>query len=182
MESQVTPGAATEWFAFQSVVTLQSGGGEKVWIWDILDVPTMYLLGTLSAEQSAVILIEGLVGDVLRRFPRPPEVVRTFGLDWCLEPVRYYVSKRTRATRIGYETSQRPPDALASIISARNTFVRTLASPNTLLPVVAGWVVDHNYMRQRPELGGRTPAEALGIKPPFSTWREVVASEPEPAS
>ena len=49
-----------------------------------------------------------------------------------------------------------------------------MQSRETAKIILGGYLIHYNFFRPHQSLGGKTPAEAAGIRFPYSNWVEVV--------
>ena len=77
-----------------------------------------------------------------------------------IEGVSLFLSGRTAAYVIG-------------MYSANGRRCNRIKDHDNLRRYTAGWAITSNLHSKYPMLGGRTPAQAAGVKVPFANWAEV---------
>jgi putative transposase len=65
-------------------------------------------------------------------------------------------------------------------LKERTKVMRAQRNKKTLERFTDGWLVHYNYFRPHMSLDNKTPAEAGGLKPPFTDWADVVGYQKQP--
>ncbi|MBI2856472.1 MAG: IS1/IS6 family transposase [Chloroflexi bacterium] len=176
------------WVADETVLKLKEEGGRNVWFWDIIDEKTRFLLAShLSVSRytrDAQILMERAE----RRANRIPKTVITDKLRSYLDAIERTWGADTEHVQSGPFIKDRNGDSTRAIerfhgtLKDRTKVMRALANRESARLVMEGWLVHYNFFRPHSGLGGKTPAEAAGVKSaPFKTWADVVVGvRPEP--
>ena len=143
--------------------------GRTLFLWNVMDIESRYLLVshlTVGRDEETAV-------DILKRAVMasvdPPAVVIVRQRSGALE--RYsdeinYIGLGKGGDRIGYIPSEESYAKYSKIL-------RKMKSQRTAQDFLDGWRIDYNLFRPQHELGGRTPAQAVGMDLPFSNWEDV---------
>ena len=166
--------AGKTWVADEVVINV---GGQNYWLFNVMDSDSRYLLAAyLSPERTARAAATALAL-ARERAAEPPEQIKTDGLRsyrialrraFPTRLVNHVVSQGIRA-----EINNNMSERLQGTIRDRDKTLRALKSRKTGQDYVDGLVTHYNYFRPHESLQGRRPAEAAGVKPPFTSWEQV---------
>jgi len=164
----------TKWIADETVFRI---GGQNVWMYDIIDADTRFLLATrittsrttkdaellmLDAEKTAGITPKEVLTDANRSYDEGIELA--FGGDTEHIKTRPFAEgDNTQLIEHWHETLKERTEVMKGL--------KTIDSANHF---IAGFLVDYNYFKPYESLDGRTPAQEAGIKFPYSNWAEII--------
>ena len=162
----VRPHVGDQWVVHETRVTTHTPGSKPVWLWDLMDTETRFLLATGFSVKRSALDFNALLDLATRRANAWPTVVLADVLLPEIESAqnRFEVRPSTNMVR-----------RVLGILRDRNPVVQRLVSRNAAHLVVSGWAVHYNFFGAHPDLGAKTPAEAAGVESPLKTWANVVA-------
>lgn len=169
-------GVKTSW---QWVIdeTMIKVGGENLWLWDVIDTRSRFLLAThitksrdmrsavavLSEAYNRVIgLPKQIVSDGMPAYPDAIE--RVFGAD----------SEHIRAKGLTAEVNTNIIERFQGTVKERTKVFRGLKTLDSAIAISEGFIIHYNFLRPHMTLKGKTPAVYAGIKLSFSTWIGLV--------
>lgn len=162
------------WIIDETVVKI---GGHNVWLWDVIDSKTRFLLAThltitrtlrsavavLTEAQNRVIgTPKEIVSDGLAAYPDAVEQV--FGAD----------STHIRARGLTADINTNLIERFQGTVKERTKVMRGLKGMDTAKIISEGFIVHYNFLRPHMSLRGKTPAVVAGLKLPFTTWIGLV--------
>ena len=162
------------WVIDETVIKV---GGENVWLWDVIDSRSRFLLAThitlTRTQRSAVAVLSDaqshvwgapkeIVSDGLAAYPDAVEQV--FGSE----------STHIRAKGLTASLNTNLIERFQGTVKERTKVFRGLKTMESAKIISDGFIVHYNYLRPHMTLNGRTPATAAGLKLPFKTWIELV--------
>ena len=141
-----------------------------------MDTKTRYVLASHLLESRNRIQAAAVMEKALRNAARPPKIIKTDrlgsyddGIDMVFGgEVRHVKSDGIRAA-INNNMSER----LQGTFRERAKVMRGLQSRESGQKFLDGWVINYNLFRPHESLGGKTPAEAARVRPPFREWDEL---------
>lgn len=162
-----------EWVADETVI---KADGEKLWLWNVVDVSTRYLLATHVSRTRTIPDAEKLFREARSRAARKPRRIVTDGLRAYQEGIERVFGGDTH-----HDVSEGLRAALNNNLSERmqGTFkerlkvMRGLESKETAEEFFDGFTLYYNHLRPHSGLRGRTPARAADVPFVFQNWIEV---------
>lgn len=161
------------WVADETVLNLD---GKDVWLWDVIDDKTRFLLATKMSytrtSEDARILFqlateragkepEYIITDKLRAYPE--------GIRQALQSTKHKQSKPFTSS-----DSTNKIERFHSTLKERTKVMRGLRDANSALAFIDGFLAYYNFIRPHESLDGKTPAEAAGIKYDVKNWSDVI--------
>lgn len=165
-----------EWVADEHQISI---GGEKYWVFNVMDSKTRYLLSAHISRERTTKAAATALAKARERAGTAPEEVKTDGLASYRQAVnvafprwqvKHVVSQGIRA-RINNNLSER----LQGTFRDRDKTLRGLKKPDTGQEYIDGLVIHYNYFRPHQGLDGKAPAQAAGTETPFESWQDVAA-------
>lgn len=152
-------------------------GGDKVWIWDVIEAKTRFLLAThltLSRNMRSAIAI---LDEANKRTIGVPNYIVSDGMPAypdAVEQVFGAESKHIRAKGLTAEVNTNIIERFQGTIKERTKVMRGLKTMESAKIISEGFIIHYNFLRPHMTLKGKTPAVAAGLKLPFKTWIELV--------
>ena len=162
------------WVADETVLKI---GGENVWLWDIIDNDTRFLLASHFSTGRTTRDAETLMLRAARHATELPETIITDKLAAYLDGIeRAFGADTEHIQSKGFRIQPNTNliERMHGTIKGRTKVMRGMQNRETAKLIVEGWLVHYNFFRPHEALGGRTPAQAAGISFPFRNWAEVV--------
>ena len=165
------------WVADENEVDV---GGEKAWLWNIMDVKTRYIVGAhLSQDREAKSAFK-VFEKALAATEKPPKKITTDGLESYKDPIKALFPKGTEhiiGQGITSEINNNLSERLQGTFRARGKTQRGLEMIRTGQDYVDGYVIDYNFFKDHEALDGGVPAEAAGVAeqvPWGDSWEGVI--------
>ncbi len=151
-------------------------GGEKVWLWNVMDSKTRYILAShltprRDAQAARVVLRKAaLAAD------KPPTSITTDKLRSYIPAVKDVIpeSKHIQSEGMRAKVNNNLSERLQGTFRDRIKTLRGLDSIKTGQHYLDGWTLTYNHFRGHESLGNKTPGEKAKMKPPFREWADVV--------
>lgn len=176
--SGIRPQVGRVWAADETRLSTRSSGSQVVWLWDIMDTETRFLLATGFSAKRSALDFDALLDLAARRAAGWPELVFADVLVPQIEATQGRFVSASREGMVGRSFEVRPSTNSArrvlGVLRDRNPILQRLGNRNTAHLVVSGWAVHYNFFRPHPGLGGKTPAEAAQVNTPLKNWSDVV--------
>lgn len=157
------PQVGQEWAICETYAIMRMRGSSSniVWLCDIMDTQTRFLLATGISMRHDVLDFKALFDLALRRAGSKPEVVFA---DTAI-PIEGDFKIRASTNSV---------QCVLEALKSRTLILRRLMNHRTPHLIASGWAVNYNFFHPLPELGGKTPAEAAGVRTTFKSWADVV--------
>ena len=151
-------------------------GGEKYWLWNVMDAGTRYALAvhlSPNRDQRAAVAV---MRKAMAAADAPPRSITTdklgsyTGAIKSVFPDAEHIQSEGLRARVNNNLSER----LQGTIRAREKTLRGLEGLESGQRYFDGWMVNYNVFREHEGVDYQTPAEMAGVNPPFSEWADVV--------
>jgi transposase-like protein len=161
------------WAADEMVVKVD---GEHLWLWNVMDVRTRYLLATHLSKTRTIKDAQTVFKKAEKHAKRPPKAVLTDGLRAYQEGIERTFGGETKhlvSSGITSPLNNNLVERLNGTVRERTKVMRGMETKNTAEALIDGFVIHYNHMKPHEGLGGRTPAQAADILLLFKDWGEV---------
>jgi putative transposase len=167
------PNVGNEWIADETVLKI---GGQQLWLWDIIDNRSRFLLASRLSTSRTTRDAQILIDRAIKTAGKEPETVLTDQLASYLD-VFYGKDAEHRqgspfSTKEGESTSK--IERWHGTLKQRTKVMRGLKNLETAIDFTNGYLAYYNYLRPHESLDNRTPADIAGIKYPYHNWEDVI--------
>ena len=151
-------------------------GGEKCWLWNVMDAGTRYALAvhlSPNRDQRAAVAV---MRKAMAAADAPPRSITTdklgsyTGAIKAVFPDADHIQSEGLRARVNNNLSER----LQGTIRDREKTLRGLDGLESGQRYFDGWAVNYNVIREHEGIKFQTPAEMAGVNPPFTEWADVV--------
>lgn len=168
-----TPKVGNVWIADETVINLD---GKDVWLWDIIDADTRFLLATKLSYTRTTADAKTLMGLAYNKAGKFPVVVLTDKQRSYPDAIADIFGKNTehKQTRpFVHEDSTNLIERWHGTLKERTKVMRGLKDVESALAFTDGFLVFYNFIRPHESLDGKTPAEQAGIVYTPKNWADV---------
>ena len=163
------------WIADETVIEID---GQNVWLWDIIDNKTRYLLATRISQSRTTQDAQILYDRAVKTACKQPDKVITDKLASYLD-VRYGdKTEHIQSAPFAVENNTQMIERFHSTLKQRTKVMRGLKNQQSARDFMDGWLVHYNYLRPHTSLNDKTPAEAAGINYPYKNWADITKHKP----
>jgi putative transposase len=169
------PNVGDTWVADETVLHLD---GKDVWLWDVIDLKTRFLLASklsFSRHSSDAVTLFELAKE---RAGKSPTEIRTDKYPGYPDAIHEVFSDKT------YHLQSRPATDVSestnsierwhSTLKERLKVMRCLRDPESALAFTDSFIAYYNFIRPHEGLDLETPAESAGIKYDAKSWTELI--------
>lgn len=159
------------WVADETVIEID---GNNVWLWDIIDYDTHFLLDTRISRSRTTQDAQMLYDKAVKTAGKEPAKVIVDKLASYLD-VRY--GKDTEHIRGGPFTVEHNTQLIErfhSTLKQRTKVMRGLKNIQSALDFMDVFYVHYNYLRPHHSLDDKTPAEVAGTDFPYGDWADII--------
>lgn len=168
------PNVGSVWVADETVLDID---GKNVWLWDIIDSETRFLITTHMSFTRTSKDAEQLMKQAYERTGKIPRVIYTDKLRAYLEGIERVFGGDTthkQGAPFDVENNTNYIERFHSTLKSRTKVMRGLHTVDSAKQYLKGWLVHYNYFRPHMSLKDRTPASVAGVSFPFHNWKEIV--------
>jgi len=159
------------WVADETVVEID---GKNIWLFDIIDEKTRYLLATRLTRSRTTQDAQMLIDRAIKTAGKEPKTVTTDKLASYLD-VRYGKDAEHRQGGIArVEDNTQKIERFHETLKQRTKTMRGLKNLESAHDFLNGWLVHYNYLRPHTALDDKTPAEVAGIDFPYKNWADII--------
>jgi len=152
--------------------------GQNIWMYDIIDRDTRFLLATRFALSRTSHNAEMLMKEASQRAGgQIPKVIITDanssypdGIEMAFGSEAEHIQSRPFAKVDDTQRIERWHETLKE----RTKIMKGLKTLDSGMRFIDGFLVYYNYFRPNEALDGKTPAEEAGIKFPYKNWAEII--------
>jgi transposase-like protein len=166
-EKKLQPEVSDHWIADESTLNI---GTQKVFIMDVVDVQTGFLLSSQLAYSHSADEAQNLLNKAVKRAGKAPEIVLSNQLAAFLDNFEINFGRKTRRIKARKPESVFEAGLIEhyhSVLNIRVKILRRFKSLKNSEFMVTGWPVHYNYFRPHEQMHSNTPAAKAGIKTPL---------------
>ena len=168
------PDVGGVWVADETVIDID---GENIWLWDIIDTKTRFLVASHMSHSRTVKDAEALMKQAYKRTGKIPRIIFTDKLQAYLDGIELTFGADTehrQGSPFDIENNTNFIERMHGTIKSRTKVMRGLHTEESAWLFMDGWLVHYNFFRPHMSLRDRTPAQVAGIRFPFRNWKDVV--------
>ncbi len=159
------------WVADETVIEID---GNNVWLWDVIDYDTRFLLATRISRSRTTQDAQMLYDRAVKTAGKEPGKVITDKLASYLDVRWGKGTEHIRSRPFAVENNTQLIERFHSTLKQRTKVMRGLKNIMSALEFMDGWSVHYNYLRPHHSLDDRTPAEVAGIDFPYKNWADII--------
>jgi len=168
------PDVGSIWIADETVIDID---GKNIWLWDIIDSKTRFLITTHMSYTRTTKDAQQLMKQAYERTGKIPRVIYTDKLRAYLDGIELTFGAGTKHRQGGpfdVENNTNLIERFHGTVKERTKVMRGLHTIDTAKKFLDGWLIHYNFFRPHTSLKDRTPAQMAGIKFPFRNWKDLV--------
>ena len=168
------PRVGSVWVADETVLDID---GKNVWLWDIIDSETRFLIATHMSYTRTTKDAQELMRLAYERTGKVPRIIYTDKLAAYLDGIELTfgaVTKHGRGSPFDVGSNHNYIERFHSTLKSRTKVMRGLHTVKSARRYLDGWLVHYNFFRPHMSLNDRTPASVAEIRFPFRNWKELV--------
>ena len=163
------------WIADETVLEID---GRNVWLWDVIDDKTRFLLATRISRSRTTQDAQMLYDRAVKTAGKEPDKVVTDKLAAYLD-VRYGEdTEHIQSRPFAVEDNTQMIERFHETLKQRTKVMRGLKNIESAHDFISGWLVHYNYLRPHMALDDKTPAEVAGIDYPYDNWADITRHKP----
>jgi putative transposase len=169
------PKVGDVWIADETAIKI---GGQNVWLWDIIDQDTRYLLASRLSTSRTTRDAQALIDRAIKMAGKPPKTVLTDQLASYLDVSYGKGAEHIQGSPFKFKETGESTAKIErwhGTVKARTKVMRDLKNFETALDFVAGFLAFYNYLRPHEALENKTPAEVSGIEYPYKNWTCLIS-------
>ena len=167
------PNVGGVWVADETVIQIN---GKNIWLWDIIDTKTRFLLASHISDTRMSKDAQILMEKAYKRAGTYPRIVYTDKLKAYLEGIEQAYGAETKhiqGSPFDIRNNTNFIERFHSTLKDRTKVMRDLKSMKSARDFLDGWLIHYNFFRPHMSLKDRTPAQVAGIKFPFRNWKDI---------
>lgn len=161
------------WVADELVVDV---GGEKAWLWNVMDGKTRYILASHLSKERDGEAAKTVMRKALANADKPPDYIFTDKLRSYLPALKEVLPKTKHFQSQGFaaDINNNLSERLQGTYRSRIKTLRGLDSLESGQRYLDGWQITYNLFRDHESLHGDTPGKRAKVNPSFTEWADVV--------
>jgi putative transposase len=166
------------WIADETVLHRNWGGKKRrLWLIDIIDRDTRFLLASYLSENRGTKQAERLMELAAKRAGKAPKVVITDKLASYLDGIELTFGADTehiQSLPFSKEDDTNVIERFQGTIKDRTKVLRGFKTVPTARLILDGFLIHYNFFRPHESLKNKTPAEVAKADFPYKSWKDVV--------
>jgi len=175
----LAPQVGGAWIAHETEMQI---GERTVWVWDVFDEETRYLLASKLSTMRCSGDIQRWMNLAIQRAGRTPEQIMADNMARRLDAIEWAGDSHAEHTpdpSFSVAQSTLATESIRQTLTSRKRVMRGMANMAAAELVVGGWQVHYNCLRPHEALDGATPAAAAGATTTFKNWTDIVRRDAE---
>lgn len=175
--ANLKPNVSNVWVVDETVLRV---GGINAWFWDIIDSETRFLIASHLSITRTTRDAQTVMRYAQRKTNKSPKFIISDKLAAYLDGIeRVFGADTWHLQSQGFrgEINTNLVERFHGTLKSRTKVMRGMSNRETAKLVLSGWLIHYNFFRPHESLGGKTPAQAAGIKFPYSDWSEIVGGK-----
>lgn len=167
------PDVGSIWVADETVLDID---GKNIWLWDIIDTKTRFLIATHMSYTRTTKDAQQLMKQAYERTSKIPRIIYTDKLAAYLDGIELQFGADTehrRGSPFDVGSNSNYIERFHSTLKSRTKVMRGLHTIESARKYLDGWLVHYNFFRPHLSLKDRTPASVASIRFPFRNWKDV---------
>ena len=164
------------WVADELVVDV---GGEKAWLWNVMDGKTRYILASHLSKERDGEAAKTVMRKALANADKPPDYIFTDKLRSYLPALKEVLPKTKHFQSQGFaaDINNNLSERLQGTYRDRIKTLRGLDSLESGQRYLDGWQITYNLFRGHESLHNDRPGKRAKVNPPFKEWADVVKED-----
>lgn len=167
------PSVGSIWVADETMLDID---GKNIWLWDIIDTKTRFLIATHMSYTRTTKDAEQLMKQAYQRTGKIPHIIYTDKLRAYLDGIELTFgawTKHKAGSPFDVGSNNNYIERFHSTLKSRTKVMRGLHTIKSARKYLDGWLVHYNFFRPHMSLRDSTPAFVAEIKFPFRNWKDV---------
>ena len=162
-----------EWVADEMQVSV---GGQKMWLWNVMDSETRYILASHLTPRRDANAARVVLRKAALAADKPPKTIITDKLRSYIKAVKDVLpeAKHKQSEGIRAELNNNLSERVQGTFRDRIKTLRGMDNRETGQRYLDGWVITYNNFRGHESLRNKPPAHRARVSPPFKEWADVV--------
>lgn len=148
--------------------------GQNVWLWDLIDYDTRFLLATRISRSRTTRDAQILYDRAVKMAGKEPNKVVTDKLRSYLDVDWGKDTEHIQGRPFAVEDNTQIIERFHETLKQRTKVMRGLKNMESAHEFINGWLVHYNYLRPHAALDDKTPAEVAGIDYPYANWADII--------
>jgi putative transposase len=174
---QYQPKVGDTWVADETCIFI---GGQKYWLFDLIDEKTRFLLATHLTPTRNISDAKTLVEKAAHKAGKAPKVIITDSLRAYIDGIELAFGSETKHIQTKGLTAEINTNIIErwhGTLKDRTRIMRGFKNVDSAITTLDGWVNHYNFLRPHESLNNKTPAEVANIDYPYKTWLDIVNSQ-----
>ena len=151
-------------------------GGQKMWLWNVMDAETRYILASHLTPRRDTNAARVVFRKAALAADKPPKTVTTDKLKSYISAIKGVLpeARHMQSEGMRADINNNLSERLQGTFRDRIKTLRGLDSRKTGQRYLDGWMITYNHFRGHESLRNQTPGYRAKVNPPFKEWADVV--------
>ena len=165
-----------DWVADELVIDV---GGQKAYVWNVMDSQTRYILATHLSPRRDAAAARALFRKAMKAADKPPRTVTTDKWRAYIKPIKEILpdARHMQSEGMRADINNNLSERLQGTIRERLKTMRGLDRIKSGQRYLDGWVIHYNLFRKHHSLRNQTPGSRAKMEVSFKEWTDVVKAD-----
>ena len=165
-----------DWVAYELVVDV---GGQKAYLWNVMDSQTRYILATHLSPRRDGTAARALFRKAMKAADKPPRTVTTDKWRAYIKPIKAILpdARHMQSEGMRADINNNLSERLQGTIRERLKTMRGLDRVASGQRYLDGWVIHYNLFCKHHSLRNQTPGHRAKMEVSFKKWTDVVKGD-----
>jgi len=165
------PNVGDIWIADETALKV---GGQNIWLFDIIDIKTRYLLVTRLSRSRTTQDVQILMDRAIKTARKNPKMVLAEKLASYPDIGCGFAIEQRLCSPYSNEDSTSLIARFHDAFKDRTKVMQGFKNFENASDYAHGWLVNYNYLKPHESLNDKTPTQVAGINYPYKNWADII--------
>lgn len=163
------------WIVGETVLSIDEG--KDIWLWDIMDDETRFLLASHIPTDRTMQSSRQLMSQAVKAAGHTPKIINLDRGKAFLDGIEIVFGADTtnlQPEEFAFKPNTNRIERFHTTLEDRSKILRRMKNQETAKLIMEGWLVHYNFFRPRTELNNKTPGEVAKATFPYRSWQELI--------
>ena len=163
------------WIVGETVLSIDEG--KDIWLWDIMDDETKFLLASYMPVNRTMQHAGQLMARAVKAAGHTPKIINLDKRKAHLDGIEIVFGADVRHLQpegFMVEPNINMIERFHGTLKDRTKIIRRMKNKETAKLIMDGWMVHYNFFCPREELNNKTPGEVAKATFPYQSWQELI--------
>jgi len=163
------------WIIGETVIRIDKG--KYIWLWDIMDDETRFLLASRIPVGRTMQNSRQLMSRAVKSAGHTPKIINLDKGTAYLDGIEIVFGADTESLQpeeFAFKPNTSRIERFHLTLEDRSKIIRRAKNRETVKLIIEGWLIHYNFFRPQKELNNKTPGEVAKATFPYQSWQELI--------